>query len=172
MPGLAGCKPVWPSAGSGSRHCQMDVADLMPSSRTLTFVDVALAVWVALWIALGVAIGIEVGNLTGLSHTVVLEGRTIETVGRTLRPLSGVPFVGGDISHAATQIRQAGASAVVSGRSSASSIDALSVLLAIAVAVLPSVPVLGLYLPWRLQRSRPRRRNDPHALHGVAQDRS
>lgn len=149
----------------------MDVADLMPSARTLTFVDVALAAWVVLWIGLGVAIGIEVGNLTGLSHTVVLEGRTLEEVGRTLRPLSGVPFVGGEISDAAKQVRQAGASAVGSGRSSASSIDALAVLLAIAVAVLPSVPVLGLYLPWRLQQLRPRRRNDPRALHGVAQDR-
>lgn len=144
----------------------MDIPHLTPGARTLTLLDAALAVWVAAWIALGVAIGIEVGNLTSLSHTVVLEGQTLETVGRTLRPLGGVPFVGGEITHAAGQVQRAGASAVGSGRSSASSIGALSVLLAIAVAVLPSVPVFGFYLPWRL-----RRRNEARALDGAAVDR-
>lgn len=132
----------------------MDTAHLMPGSRTLPLVDVAVALWVAVWIVLGVAIGINVGNLTGLSHTVVAEGHAVETVGGALRPLGAAPFVGGEVSHAAKQVQQTGASAVASGRSSASSIEALSVLLAIAVALLPSVPVLGFYLPLRIQRAR------------------
>jgi hypothetical protein len=132
----------------------MDTAHLMPSSRTLPLVDAALALWVAAWIGLGIAIGVNVRNLTGLSHTVVVEGHAVETVGRTLRPLGGVPLVGGEVSRAAEQVQQMGSSAVRSGESSASSINALSVLLAIAVALLPSVPVFGFYLPLRVQRTR------------------
>jgi hypothetical protein len=138
----------------------MDTARLMPSSRTLPWVDAALALWVAAWIALGVAIGVNVGDLTALSRTVVTEGRAVETVGRALRPLGAAPFVGGEVSRAAEQVQRTGASAVASGRSSASSIEALSVLLAIAVALLPSVPVFGFYLPLRIQRAREARALD------------
>lgn len=127
---------------------------LMPSARAFVFVDVAMALWVAAWIGLGVAIGINVEHLTDLSHTVSSDGRAIQTVGNSLSGLGGVPFVGGSLGHAAQQIRQAGASAVVSGQSSASAIHALGVLLALAVALLPSVPVFGFYVPLRLNRRR------------------
>jgi hypothetical protein len=127
---------------------------LMPSSRALHLLDAALAIWVAAWIALGVAIGVNVGHLTALSDTVAQDGRAVETVGRSLHPLGSVPLIGGEISKDAEQVRHAGASTASSGRRSASSIHALSVLLAIAVALLPSVPVFGFYLPARLERRR------------------
>ncbi|MGH2833532.1 MAG: hypothetical protein ACRDK2_12235 [Solirubrobacteraceae bacterium] len=132
----------------------MDTTHLIPSARTLPLVDAALALWVAAWIAFGIAIGVEVGNLTALSHTVVAEGRAVQTVGHALRPLAGMPFVGGEVSSAAQQVQGTGASAVASGQSSASSIEVLSVLLAIAVALLPSVPVFGFYLPLRVRHVR------------------
>ena len=156
-----------PSARAAGAY-RMDTAHLMPSARTLPWVDAALALWVALWIAMGVAVGVNVGNLTTLSHTVVAEGQAVETVGRTLRPLGDAPFVGDEVSRAAEQVQRTGASAAASGRSSASSIEALSVLLAIAVAVLPSVPVFGFYLPLRVRRAREVRAlrassgSDPH----------
>lgn len=132
----------------------MDTSHLMPGTHALRFIDAALAAWVAAWIALGVAIGIDVDNLTGLSHTVVAEGRAVQTVGASLHALSSVPLVGGEVATAARQVQRAGASAVANGTSSASSIHALSVLLAIAVALLPSVPVFGFYLPLRIRRVR------------------
>lgn len=127
---------------------------LMPSSRALHLLDVGLAIWVAAWIGLGVAIGFNVHALTHLSHTVVVDGHAVQTVGKSLAPLGGLPFVGGSLHAAAQQVQQAGASAVAGGQSSASSIRALSVLLGIAVALLPSVPVFGFYLPMRLERRR------------------
>ena len=54
----------------------------------------------------------------------------------------------------AGQVQAAGASVVSSGHGSLSSIHALSVLLAIAVSLLPSIPVLGFYLPVRLDLRR------------------
>jgi hypothetical protein len=127
---------------------------LMPSSRALHLLDAALAIWIAAWIALGLAIGVNVGHLTALSDTVAQDGRAVETVGRSLYSLGGLPLIGGEIAKDAEQVTQAGASTASSARRSASSIHALSVLLAIAVALLPSVPVFGFYLPARLERRR------------------
>jgi hypothetical protein len=73
-------------------------------------------------------------------------------------------LVGGSLSGVAGQVQAAGASAVASGHSSLSSIHALSVLLAIAVALLPSIPVLGFYLPLRLDL-----RRDADALYHATQ---
>jgi hypothetical protein len=127
---------------------------LLPSSRALHLLDTALAIWVTAWIALGVAIGVNVDHLTALSDTVAQDGRAVQTVARSLHSLGSLPLVGSEISKDADQARQAGASTASGAERSASSIRTLSVLLAIAVALLPSVPVLGFYLPARLERRR------------------
>lgn len=132
----------------------MNLSRLMPGPRALLLIDAAMVFWVVAWIGLGVAIGINVEHLTDLSRTVAAEGRAVQTVGKSLSGLGGIPFVGGDVGRAAQQIREAGASAVASGNSSLSAIHTLAVLLAVAVALLPSVPVLGFYLPLRVNRAR------------------
>ena len=130
------------------------MTSLLPSSRALRLLDCALAVWVAAWIALGVAIGVNVRHLTTLSETVSQDGRAVQTVAGSLQSLRNVPLIGGTIAKDADQVRQAGASAASGGERSVSSIRTLSVLLAIAVALLPSIPVFGFYLPMRLERRR------------------
>jgi hypothetical protein len=140
---------------------------MLPGGRALRLLDAATVVWVAVWIGLGVAIGVNVHHLTQLSHSVTLAGTAVQAVGKTLGALSDVPLVGGSIGHAAQQIQQAGASTVTSGQSSASSVSTLSWLLAVAVAVLPSAPVLGFYLPLRIHRAREARALAQSArLHG------
>jgi hypothetical protein len=62
------------------------------------------------------------------------------------------------VSDVASSIRSAGESTVEQVHSSADATRRLSVLLAIAIAIIPSVPVLGLYLPLRLFRVREARR--------------
>lgn len=126
----------------------------MLSTRLTTLIDLALAAWVCAWIAIGVAIGIEVSHLSALSKTVVKEGLAVHTVGTSMRALGGLPLVGGPIASDAKAVQAAGSSAVASGTASESSVSTLSVLLALAVAVLPSVPVLVFYLPARLKRRR------------------
>ena len=127
---------------------------MLPTARALRLLDAAMVLWVLAWIGLGVAVGVNVNHLTQLGHTVSLEGGTVQAVGKALGTLGNVPLVGGDLGRAAQQVQQAGASAVASGQSSASAVNSLSWLLAIAVALLPSVPVLGFYLPLRVRRRR------------------
>jgi hypothetical protein len=115
-------------------------------------IDAALVTWVIAWIALGTAIGVEMHRLSDLSDTVSVDGRAIYSVGASLTSLSDLPVVGDVATRAGRQAQQAGQSAITSGQSSRAAIGALSVLLAIAVALLPSVAVLTVYLPWRLRR--------------------
>ena len=130
------------------------MSHLMPSTRVLHVVDAALAVWVAAWIGLGVAIGVNVDGLTALSRTAVQDGRAVESVGQSLHSLNGLPLIGGQISKDAARIERGGAGAAHAGQVGGHSIRALAVLLAIAVALLPSVPVFGFYLPAPLERRR------------------
>ncbi|MHB1570396.1 MAG: hypothetical protein ACYCXW_12295 [Solirubrobacteraceae bacterium] len=130
---------------------------LLPSAQALRIVDLVMALWVAVWIGLGVWIGIDVHHLTRLNDTVAADGAAVQQIGHTLSTLSGIPFVGGTIGRTGHQLQSAGARSVAGATRSASAIRQLSVLLAIGVALLPSVPVFGFYLPLRLARVRERR---------------
>jgi hypothetical protein len=123
------------------------------SARAVRVVDAILVVWIAAWIWLGIAIGHEVSGLTSLSDTVVTAGRSVQVTGQALQKLESLPFgVGERIAGVHEQLDAAGASAVASGEQSRGNVEDLAVLLTIAIAVIPSVPVLALYLPFRISR--------------------
>jgi hypothetical protein len=123
-----------------------------PSRRAVWILDAALVVWVGAWIWLGLAIGREVSNLTTLSDTVVTAGQAVEDTGQALHALQQIPFIGDRIADIEQRIEAAGASAVASGRESRGSVEKLAVLLTISIALIPSVPVLALYVPFRVSR--------------------
>jgi hypothetical protein len=105
-----------------------------------------VAIWVALWIGLGILVGYEVQNLRSLSDTVVKSGSAMRTTGGALQGLGVIPFVGNDVDRVGREVTAAGVSAEQSGRSSQSTVDRLAVLLGIAVGLIPTVPVLVLYV--------------------------
>src|SRR4051794_8139631 len=123
----------------------------LPSAgaRLIRLLDVAAFVWVALWIVLAVFVGREVRDLRELSDTVVSAGAAVEQTGGLVRTLGNVPFLGAQVSDVAKQVEEAGKSAQVSGRDSRDSTENLSVLLALSIALIPTLPLLGLYLPLR-----------------------
>jgi hypothetical protein len=116
--------------------------------------DAAMVVWVAAWIVFGVAIGRQVEHLRKLSDTVVTAGQAVQQTGQALQTLEGVPFVGERITALDRRIQAAGRSAVASGRDSRSSIGNLAILLTVAIALIPTVPLLTLYAPFRISRRR------------------
>jgi hypothetical protein len=87
-----------------------------------------------------------VNNLRSLSDTVVKSGSAMKSTGGALEGLSAIPFVGGDVSRVGRQVTAAGVSAEESGRSSRSTVDRLAILLGIAVGLIPTVPVIALYV--------------------------
>jgi hypothetical protein len=118
----------------------------IPRFRVLDFV---LVVWTALCIALGIWVGAEVRNLTELSDTVTTGGRALNQTSVALRELEGIPFIGSRLKSMRVRVHAAAVQAKASGASSHSTIDDLSVLLAVAIALVPTVPVIAIYLLYR-----------------------
>jgi hypothetical protein len=126
------------------------------SARAMRRLNVALAIWALFWIGIAAYTAYEVAALRALSQTVVKAGTATESTGHALAAVGHIPFVGGRISQLAAQAVAAGASARASGASTGTTIDQLAVLLGIAIALIPTVPLLGLYLPLRLSWRRDR----------------
>src|SRR5438105_3708862 len=124
------------------------------SGRSIHLLDVAAVIWIATWVVLGIVIGFQVRDLGRLSDTVVQAGSAVEKTGQALRPLSSLPFVGSRIVRVESQIEAAGRRAEDSGRSSRRSIGNLSVLLAVAITLIPTVPLVAVYAPLRLSWAR------------------
>ena len=127
------------------------------SARTMRRLNVGLAIWAVFWIGIAVWTAYEVASLRTLSNTVVKAGTATESTGHALAAVGHLPFVGGRISNLAAQAVAAGASARASGAATATTVDQLAVLLGIAIALIPTVPLLALYVPlllsWRRDRN-------------------
>jgi hypothetical protein len=130
----------------------------LPGGRWLLALDLALLLWTLAWIAAAIAIAAEVQDLGELSDTVGTVGAAAEASGAALGLLSDLPVVGeaigGALAEPAEQVQAAGQSAQESAASTRQSVDVLSLLLGLAVALIPSASVLGVYLPARIGRVR------------------
>lgn len=126
----------------------------IPATDRITIPDVALAVWAAFWIALAVAVALNTRDVAKLGTTVSQTGTAMNQVGGVI---GSVPLVGGDVGSTSQSIQAAGSSAEANGVQAQDAANRLGIYLGIAIAVIPSVPVLGLYLPIRWSRIRQRR---------------
>jgi hypothetical protein len=132
----------------------MSIAFPRSSARLIHVLDAAAVLWAVAWIVLAVIVGREVRNLRELSDTVVLAGVAVEDTGELVASLEDVPFLGGQVGDVATRVQEAGASAQESGEESRDSTEDLSVLLALSIGLIPTLPLLGLYAPLRLAWTR------------------
>ena len=117
------------------------------------------AVWTAVWVGIGIWTVHEVKALRQLSETVVESGAAVHETGDALQGLKALPLVGEEAGRVGRRVTAAGVSAERSGRSSRASVDRLAVLLGVAIAVAPTVPMLALVLVAR--RLTPSEGEDP-----------
>ncbi len=120
--------------------------------------DVAFVLWCVAWIVLALVIAREVRGLGTVSRTIVTAGAALEEAGGALASLEDAPFVGDDVVRVGERTQEAGKSARRSGRASRESVDNLSVLLALSIGLVPTLPLLVLYVPVRVARAREVRR--------------
>jgi hypothetical protein len=118
--------------------------------------DAALIGWAIAWIVLAFAVAREMGGLSRLSTTVVLAGRALEETGDVLGSFDRVPFLGDQVGEVSERIRETGTSARRSARASRESVENLSVLLGISIALIPTLPLAALYVPLRVGWQRER----------------
>jgi hypothetical protein len=126
-----------------------------PSGRFLAALGLFAVAWTVVWVLMGVWTKHEVQTLRQLSNTVIQSGVAVRQTGQALQGLGSIPFVGGEMTRVGREVSVAGANAQRSGRSSRSAVGSLSTLLGVAIAVVPTVPMLVLFLvTWRLARVR------------------
>jgi hypothetical protein len=125
-----------------------------PRPATRILLDAAVLLWAVGWIVVGVLVAREVKALGELSETVVVGGDALDDAGRALESLESVPFVGEEIRDVGERTQRAAESARASGRTSRESVDSLSLLLGLAIALGPSIPLVALYVPMRLAWNR------------------
>jgi uncharacterized protein YoxC len=148
-------------------------------NRTVLLADLAVAAWAIVWIVLGVVVAREVRQLDDLSDTVVTAGEALDQTGdglrgtsdslreihRALQVLESLPIVGREIEEnlqsaadtldgIAAEVEETAQSAQASGRVSKESTADLSVILGLAVALVPTLTLLAAYAPFRSLRLR------------------
>ena len=119
---------------------------LTPSARLVRLLDVALAAWVAFWVVVGVIAGLEVSHLAVLADTVARTADSLRNAVSALAGLSQVPLIGNIVR----SVNASAATAHAQAAATHATIDRLSLLVGVALAVGQTALGLLLYLPLRL----------------------
>lgn len=116
--------------------------------------DLFVGVWVLGWLAVGVWVAVDVSHLDRLARTLGTAAAGLADVAAAVKKLAGVPFVGGTFRHLAANAARTAASARASAASSRTSVEQLAYLLGIVICLVPSVPVVAVWLPMRVAHAR------------------
>jgi hypothetical protein len=120
------------------------------SAHTVRRLDIAVVVWLVVWLALAAWMVADIRRQTELSDNVTAVGAALARTAQTFDSLSLLPLVGGRIGQFVGQIRDTATKVERSGTDSRTSIESLSVLVGVTVALIPTILMLVLYLPFRL----------------------
>jgi hypothetical protein len=128
-----------------------------PSKAFIGLLGAFVVAWTVLWIVVGIWTRDEVRALRQLSNTVVKSGTAVKQTGDALQGLRSIPFVGGDVVRVGRRVSAAGIDARASGRSSRSAVDHLATVLGVSIALIPTIPMMVLFLVtlWLVRRLEP-----------------
>lgn len=136
----------------------------IPATSRFAAPDLLVVAWAVLWVALAIAVVQSTRDVAKLGGTVSQTGTAVSQVGGVI---NDIPLLPGDVSSASSSVQAAGQSAQASGAQGQDAADRLGIYLGIAIALIPSIPIIGLYLPIRIARVRERRvAQRALALHG------
>ena len=110
-------------------------------------VDVALVVWSVAWLVAGAITYASLENLEDGGEAVVAAGAGLqETSAGLKRTARGLHETADDLDRFAVRVRETGRDAEVTGAQAQESAGTLAVVLGLAVALTPTVPIIALYL--------------------------
>ena len=122
--------------------------------RTLTVTDAVVVFWLVFWLVIALVTAFQVWSLSQLSDTAQTSARTADQAGQALQQLSEIPLVGNGPGKLGAQMREAAAQLTQSAQETRSDVRRLSVVLGLAIFLIPTSPVVWVYLPERLRRRR------------------
>jgi len=132
----------------------MDLTIRTSDAATIRLLDGLVVFWFVLWLVVGGWSGYTIWNLSDLGDTVTESGESIQSAGEALEALGGVPLVGERPLELGREASATGVDIAQRGQQVESELRQLSLLLGLAIALMPTTPVLGLYIPQRLARRR------------------
>lgn len=132
----------------------MDATLRTADESTIRLLDGLVAFWLVLWLVVAAWSGYTIWNLSGLGDTVTTTGEAIHSAGEALETVGAVPVIGEGPAEVGREVVAAGEDIAVRGQQVQSQLRQLSLLLGLSIAVMPTTPVLGLYLPLRQARRR------------------
>src|SRR5215210_6342955 len=127
--------------------------DWLLHPRRRRVVDAAVLTWVLVWALAGYAGARGLDRLSGVADSAAGAGAAVERTGRSIRDVD-LPVVGTVLRDAGDEVVSAGRDAQAQARESEGSVRTASVLLGMAIWLVPSLPLLAVYGPLRVERSR------------------
>jgi len=129
------------------------MADWLLHPRRRPVVDAAVLAWVLVWALLGYAGARGLDQVREVASSAESAGAAVERTGRSIRDVD-LPVVGTVLRGPGDEVVAAGRDAQLQARASADSVRTASVLLGLAIWLVPSLPLLAAYLPVRTYRAR------------------
>lgn len=120
----------------------------LPRARRRS-VSVLVTVWVLLWLVVGAITGLEILQLTEVSDSLVESAEALDVAGTALQDIGRLPLVGERPEALGNQVRETAQEIDRAGVASRDTVRTVSVLLGLALVLIPIVPVVAVYLPLR-----------------------
>jgi hypothetical protein len=124
---------------------------LHPRRRRLA--DVLVLAWVIVWAVAGYTAGRALDRLSEVTRSAEGAGAAVVRTGESIRDVDA-PGVGPVFKEAGDEVVEAGEAAQAQARESGSDVRTASILLGLAVWLVPTLPLLFSYGPARLHRGR------------------
>jgi len=121
---------------------------------TVRLFDGLVVFWLVLWLVVGTWSGITIWQLSDLGDTVSTSGRALTSAGRALESVGNVPVIGEGPAQLGREVVATADDITGRGAEIKSQLRQLSLLLGLSIMLMPTTPVLGLYLPLRAGRRR------------------
>jgi len=121
---------------------------------TVRLLDGLVAFWLVLWLVVGAWSGYTIWQVSALGDTVSNSGAALHSAGEALQSVGDLPLVGERPGELGDEVVGTATEITARGQEIKSDLRRLSLLLGLSIVLMPTTPVLGLYLPLRLARRR------------------
>jgi hypothetical protein len=138
--------------------------DWLLHPRRRAFADALVVTWAVVWALAGWTAGRALDRVSEVTHSAEGAGAAVVRTGESIRDVD-VPVVGTVFREAGGQVIDAGRAAQEQARDSGSSVRKASILLGLAIFLVPVLPLLLIYGPARRRRGR-----DTAALRALLRD--
>ena len=119
--------------------------------RYLSWADLFIVLWVSFCVVVALAIGAEVRKLDRYGTTMDQSAEALRQTAEALRLIERLPLVGNTLRDVSDEILATSSRIQESATQTRDGARRLSVLLTVAIIVLPTAPALAVYLPQRIR---------------------